>query len=91
MRNLKHDRPSYSIKLIDCEKLNEERAEARYKRFPTVKGSSSFQVMIFHSDSSVKKVAPYLCDCGLCLSFNYGSCELFSEYILETGLLNKVS
>ena len=57
----------------------------------TVKGSSSFQVMIFHPDSCVIKVATYLCGCDLCLSYKYGSRELFSEYTLEIGLLNKVS
>ena len=86
------DSPSYSIMLKDAEKLNEERAEDRYKRSPTVKRPSSFQVkMIFHPDSSVIKVVPYLCGCHLCLSSRYGSCELFCQYTLKTGLLNKVS
>ena len=70
--------------------MKRERAEARYKRFPTVKGSSSFQVMIFYPDSSVIKVAPNLCGCDLCSSSMYGLCELFSEYTLQTGL-SKVS
>ena len=35
-------------------------------------------------------LAPYLCGCDLCLSSLYGSCELFSECTLETGLLNKI-
>ena len=40
------DSSSYSIKLLHAKKLNEERAEARYKWFPTVKRLSIFQVMI---------------------------------------------
>ena len=32
-------------------------------------------------------LAPYLCGCDLCLSSLYGSCELFLECALETGLL----
>ena len=86
------DSPGYSIMLKDVEKVNEERVGDRYKRFPTVKRSSSFQVkMIFHPDSSVTKLAPYLCGCDLSLSSRYGSCELFWEYTLKAGLLNKVS
>ena len=84
------DSPSYSIMLTDAEKLNEERAEARYQSFPTVRGPFNFQVT-FHPDSGVIKVAPYLCGCDMCLVSKYGSCELFSNYTFQTGLLNKVS
>ena len=47
--------------------------------------------MIFNPGCSSIKVAPYLCGCNLCLTSNYGSCELFSEYNMETGDLNKFS
>jgi len=83
--------PTYSVQLIDPEKLADDRKEARFQRFPTIKGSSTFQIIIFHPDSDVIKVAPSLCGCDLCLSSKYGSCDNFSEHFLETGTLNRVS
>ena len=86
----KCDAPSYSLHLIETESIEKERESARFRRFPTVKGSSSFQVIVFEPDSNLIKVAPFLCGCDKCLTSQYGSCENFVECPPQTGELNHI-
>ena len=86
-----HDDPTYHFKLIESSELNDLRLKAKYIRCPTIKGSSSFQVMIFEANNDIIRVAPYLCSCEQCISMKYGSCSLFTSHKLEVGALNKVS
>ena len=57
--------------------------------FPTVDGSSSFQVLIFTPNSNTFRASPYLCSCECCIKQKYGSCPLFEEYELTSMTLIK--
>ena len=83
--------PSYDIKMIQRYNLVEEREKCKYIRYPTVKGSSCFNVLVFHPNSPTVKVAPHLCACEVCLGEEYGSCDLFESVSLQTGVLNIIS
>jgi hypothetical protein len=74
--------PMYSIKEIDPASLEIMRKENRYMVFPTIDGSSSFQVLIFTPNSNKFKASPYLCTCEICINIEYGSCSLFQVYEL---------
>ena len=76
--------------MIETESIEKERESARFRRFPTVKGSSSFQVIVFEPDSNLIKVAPFLCGCDKRLTSQYGSCENFVECSPQTGELNHI-
>ena len=82
--------PQYVIKEITIEELENARAAARLKTYPTIYGSDNFQVIVFKPNATSFKAAPYLCICETCLTTEYGSCELFSTYELRTGQLNKI-
>ena len=82
--------PKYLIREIDTSYLDQERARAKLKVFPTVEGSSTFQVMVFTPGKSSFKAASRICLCNECKS-KYGSCEMFQEYELISHTLNKVS
>ena len=71
----------YIIKEISEKDLEIECSAARLKVFPTVDGSSQFQVMVFKPDMSIL-AAPRLCICDLC-NQSYGSCSLFETYHLD--------
>ena len=81
--------PTFHIKEINVDELNERRAETRQKKYPTVSGSDSFQVMVFTPHSRTFKAASYLCMCEECKQ-EYGSCDLFSSYDLKTFELKKI-
>ena len=82
--------PNYCIKEIDCHLLDTERTNARLHKYHTIKGSSSFQIILFTPNSTVLKAASRICICEKCL-LNYGSCSLFHEYSITVQELNKVS
>ena len=54
------ENPSYRLKVIEFNSLEEERTKARYMKYPTIKGSASFQVILFEPNADAMKVAPYL-------------------------------
>ena len=68
--------PNFFIKLIDVDDLEDSRADARLKKFPTIESSDSFQVMAFQPNASSFKAASHLCICDN-YQMNYGSCSLF--------------
>ena len=53
--------PKFYIKEINAGSLNSARHEARYQTFPTIDGSSLFQVMVFKPQNTTFKAAPYIC------------------------------
>ena len=69
----------YLICEIDASYLVQERARAKLRVFPTVEGSSTFQVMVFTPGKSSFKAATCICLCNEC-KCKYGSCEMFQEY-----------
>ena len=85
----KHN-PPYYIKEIESTSLEIGRADAHLKKFPTIDGSTLFQVMLFKPHLTYFKAAPHLCLCSECLE-DYGSCHRFVEYELVVHELNKVS
>jgi hypothetical protein len=76
---------TYDIKEIAKKELEVERSNARLKEFPTVDGSSRFQVMVFKPDYSIR-AASRLCICDLCKE-SYGSCALFEDFDLDVNYL----
>ena len=80
--------PFYTVKNVEPEQLEISRAGDRLRKYITLKGSSSFQVMDFKPHMKFR-VSPRLCSCDQCCT-DYGSCELFSEYDLTVQELNKV-
>ena len=82
--------PKYFIKEIDEKELEISRAETKLKRFRTIAGSSSFQVILFRPHSTHIKAAQRLCVCDTC-KIEYGSCPLFCEYEIVIQELNKTS
>ena len=82
--------PSYSISEVNENDLEDARAQRKFLKFPTVEGSSSFQVLVFKPHATSFKAAPYLCICASCL-LEYGSCDLFKTYTCNAETLNEVS
>ena len=82
--------PKYFIKEIDEKELEIAHAETKLKRFRTIAGSSSFQVILFRPHSTHIKAAQCLCICDTC-KIEYGSCPLFCEYEIGIQELNKTS
>ena len=78
------ERTKYHIVEIKTEDLDAERKSHQRKKFEHVKGSSVLQVIIFKPDQPYFKAATRLCICDQC-SIEYGSCEIFSEYILDVS------
>ena len=83
--------PSYHFKVIDLKSLDTLRHEEKYVVCPTIKGSSTFQVIIFEANTDIIKVAPYLCSCYECINTKYASCSLFTTHILESSVLYEIS
>ena len=81
--------PKFFCKQIDIDDLANSRADARLKKYPTIEGSDSFQVMLFYPNSTTFKAASHLCICENC-SITYGSCSLFTSYELRTVQLKKI-
>ena len=81
--------PKFYCRKISVSSLNEARTEARLKKYPTIEGSTLFQVMVFKPNSPVFKVARRLCICEDCMN-DYGSCPLFESFELRTGNLKKI-
>lgn len=71
--------------------LIEERLKSKHTVYPTIKGSSLFNALVFKPNSQDIKVAPYLCSCDECLLGEYGSCSVFESVTLVTGTLNQIS
>ena len=80
----------YLICEIDASYLVQERARAKLRVFPTVEGSSTFQVMVFTPGKLSFKAAICICLCNKC-KCKYGSYEMFQEYEMISHTLNKVS
>ena len=80
--------PSYTVKNVEPEQLEISRAGDHLRNYITLKGSSSFQVMVFKPHMKFR-ASPRMCSCDQCCT-DYGSCELFSEYDLTVQELNKV-
>ena len=55
--------PKFFLKLIDVDHPADSRAEARLKKYLTIQGSDSFQVMVFQPTSTTFKAAFHLCIC----------------------------
>ena len=81
--------PTYVVQQLHLEELEESRKESRLKKYPTITGSDSFQVMVFQPNSVTFRASPYLCVCDTCM-VTYGSCSLFSSYELQTQQLKKI-
>ena len=77
------------MKEISTSALNEARTEAHAKSYPTIDGSTLFQVMVINPNQPFFKAAPYLCVCSECMK-DYGSCSLFQSYELLIGGLKKI-
>ena len=82
--------PTYVLKEIDNKELLLLRNEAKLKVFKIGEGSNTFQLMVFHLFSNIIKAYPRLCICNKC-QVEYGSCELFSQYLLEEEQLKKMN
>ena len=78
------ERTKYHIVEINTEDLEAERKSRQRKKFERVKGSSVLQVIIFKPGQPYFKATTRLCICDQC-SIEYGSCEIFSEYILDVS------
>ena len=50
-----------------------------YTKYSRIKVSAAFQVIVFETNNSTIKVAPYLCRCEQCLCGKYVLCVLFTE------------
>ena len=78
--------PKYHITEITNEDIESARDPSRQKVFPTIDGSSFFQVIVFKpskgSNNYVIKASTCLCMCEKCM-LEYGLCELFAEYELR--------
>ena len=79
----------FFLKLIDVDDLADSQAEARLKKYMTIAGSDSCQVIVFQSNSITFKAAFHLCICDL-WSIDYWSCSLFSQHKLQTQTLKKI-
>ena len=77
------------ITLKSSATLQIARGGNRQMVFPTIDGSSSFQVLIFTPNSNTFRASPYLCSCECCIKQKYGSCPLFEEYELTSMTLIK--
>ena len=89
-KTTKAKQTQHVLKEIDSKELWLLRTEAKLKVFKTVLDSNLFQVMVFHLFSSIIKASPWLCVCNKC-QVEYGSCELFSQYILGVEQLKKMN
>ena len=55
--------PAYHVKETDVKPLEIARADARLKYYHQIKGSNSFQVMVFCPNSTTIRAAEHLCIC----------------------------
>ena len=55
--------PKFLLKLIDVDDLADSLEEARLKKYLTMQGSDSSQVMVFQPNSTSFNAAFYLCIC----------------------------
>ena len=81
--------PIFFIEELNIDEIAERTLEARQKKYPTIEGSDSFQVMVFTPNSLSFRAAPHLCICDTCMH-EYGSCSLFTPYQLKTVELKKI-
>ena len=81
---MKTKKTKYHIVEIKTEDLEAERKSHQRKKFERVKVSSVLQVIIFKPGQPYFKAATRLCICDQ-YSIEYGSCEIFSEYILNVS------
>ena len=70
--------------------VEELRARFGDKRYGTIKGSMSFQVVLFSPNSDTIKAAPRIILCESCRT-EYGSCVLFQEYDIPVQHLKEPS
>ena len=82
---------SYNVKEIDESKVEALWAKMRLKKISSTDSSASFQMLCFKPNCEVFSAAPYLCTCDECLLVDYGSCDLFSNYKIDTHQLREVS
>ena len=82
--------PKFFFKLTDVDNLADSWAEARLKKYLTIEGSDSFQVMIFQTNFTTFKAAFDLCICERLL-IDYGSCSLFLARITNTNIEKDLS
>ena len=81
--------PKLILKVIDVDDMADSRAEARLKKYLTIEGSDSVQVMVVQPNSTTFKDAFHLCICDQWF-IDYGSCSLFSSHELRTQTLKKI-
>ena len=81
-----HTDPEYIITEIYSESLQKARKNARYTKYPKLKGHSSQRVLGFIPNSDKMKLAPYL---YVSVEVYYGSCDLFESQHLESFTLNE--
>ena len=80
--------PEYIVKEIDSSLLEENRAAANLLFHPAIDGSSTFQVIVFKSNSDHLKAVKRICVCQQCQN-DYGSYNIFSSYPIICDELNK--
>ena len=68
--------PTYVVKEIKQRNVDLERAEAKFKIFKAIDGSTKFQVILFTPCSDSIKAANRICICNEC-ELEFGSCDLF--------------
>ena len=81
--------PVYHVKEIDVKQLEIAWADARLKYYYPIKGSNSFQIIVFCPNNIIIRAAEYLCISDQCKS-DYSICDLFTDYTQVVQTLNKI-
>ena len=82
--------PSYLVKEIDSNCLQQVKDESRSHKYHTVYGLSKWQVILFLSNATTFKAAPWLCICAQ-YQVKYGLCSMFLEFEMNVANVNQVS
>lgn len=59
--------PVYQVNEIDVKQLEIARTDARLKYYHPIKGSNTFQVMVFCPNNTSIRAAEHLCICDQCI------------------------
>ena len=82
--------PVYHAKEIDVKQLEVDWADARLKYYRPIKGSNSFQIIVFCPNNTAIRAAEHLCICDQYKN-DYGTCDLFTDYTQVVQTLNKMN
>ena len=80
-----HCDPSYSVKEIKPETIQDRREKVKLDVYDSIDSSSLFQVMVFTPHEDLR-AAQRICLCDDCKK-SYGSCSLFTTYSVNVGKL----